>query len=333
MCVCVFTWFIFPFGSFHVAAVSHRCVRQPRLIMQMCKMMKLLASFWVLTTCVLAQPLKVFCWNIQHGRGMDGRIDLDRIAAVIDAEKPDLVALQEVDQATRRSGGVDQAAVLGEKLGMEVVFGKAMDYQGGGYGLAVLSRLPIDGHRVHRLPGPGEPRIALETIVRRGDETLGFVCVHLDHRSEETRVAQVKAIDQALEGRKRVLLCGDINDVPGSATMRAFGEGWSLVPKENPAATYPAPEPVREIDHFLLRGLEPAGPLRVLEEKMASDHRPVAGTVEMPEAAAGAAIAGPEAEIALKAPQARAILDIDLIASFANPAALGGKTPIKPTSR
>jgi endonuclease/exonuclease/phosphatase family metal-dependent hydrolase len=265
-------------------------------------MIKWIACGWILAASVLAQPLKVVCWNIHHGRGSDERIDLDRIAAVIAAETPDIVALQEIDQATRRSGGVDQAAVLGEKLGMEVVFGKAMDFQGGGYGLAVLSRLPLDGHRIHRLPGAGEPRIALEAVVRSGAEELSVVCVHLDHQAEAVRVAQVEALQKALDGRKRVLLCGDFNDVPGSAALQGFSGEWQLVSKEHPAATYPAPQPERDIDHFLLRGLEPVGRLRVVGEKLASDHRPVAGTIDT-------SPAGPEAEIALKAPQARAILD------------------------
>jgi endonuclease/exonuclease/phosphatase family metal-dependent hydrolase len=265
-------------------------------------MINWMACAWILVAPVLAQPLKVVCWNIHHGRGLDERIDLERIAAVIAAEKPDVVALQEVDQATRRSGGVDQAAVLGAKLGMEAVFGKAMDFQGGGYGLAVLSRLPLNGQRIHRLRGPGEPRIALEVRVRSGAEELSVICVHLDHQAEAVRVAQVEALQKALGGGKRVLLCGDLNDVPGSAALRAFGGEWQLVSKEHPAATYPAPQPERDIDHFLLRGMAAVGHLRVVDEKVASDHRPVVGTIDP-------SLTAPEAEIALQVPRARAILD------------------------
>lgn len=236
---------------------------------------------WVLlVACVAAEPLKILCWNIHHGRGMDDRIDLDRIAAVIAAEKPDLVALQEVDRSTRRSGGVDQAAVLAGSLGMKQVFGQAMDYSGGGYGLAVLSRLPLAGHTIHRLPGPGEPRIALEVVVRQDGADLSVVCVHLDHRLESTRVKQVAALREALDGRDRVVLCGDLNDVPGSPTLEAFGGDWVVVPKKDGAGTHPAPRPRVDIDHFLLRGVQAAGPLRVLEEKAASDHRPVVGAVK-----------------------------------------------------
>ena len=75
--------------------------------------------------------LRVLVYNVKHGLGMDGRIDLDRLAARIRATRPDIVALQEVDRGCGRSGGVDQAAWLGERLGMHAAFGAFMDYDGG----------------------------------------------------------------------------------------------------------------------------------------------------------------------------------------------------------
>ncbi|MCY2995293.1 MAG: hypothetical protein NTY19_46640 [Planctomycetota bacterium] len=89
-----------------------------------------------------AEPLRirVLTYNIQHGEGTDGKIDLARTAAVIKRLTPDLAALQEVDKATTRSRGVDQAAELGKLTGMHVAFGKAMDFAGGRYGEAILSR-------------------------------------------------------------------------------------------------------------------------------------------------------------------------------------------------
>nr|MCS5617336.1 endonuclease/exonuclease/phosphatase family protein [Pirellulales bacterium] len=96
--------------------------------------------------------LRVVSFNIRHGVGMDGRLDLDRTAAVLRRLESDLVAIQEVDENCRRSGGVDQAAALGKALGMEHRFGEFMDHDGGRYGLAVLSRLPIKATRRHALP-------------------------------------------------------------------------------------------------------------------------------------------------------------------------------------
>src|SRR5215213_773903 len=83
------------------------------------------------------KPLRVLSYNIHHGEGTDGKVDLERIAKVITVAAPDLVAVQEVDRKTRRTNGVDQAAELGRLTRMHVEFGKAIDYQGGAYGLAV----------------------------------------------------------------------------------------------------------------------------------------------------------------------------------------------------
>ncbi|MBK1827461.1 endonuclease/exonuclease/phosphatase family protein [Haloferula rosea] len=237
----------------------------------------LVISAMLLTAC--ADPLKVVCWNIHHGVGEDGRLDLERIAKVIEMEKPDLVALQEVDNRCGRSGKVDQAAELGRLLGMQSVFGKAMDFGGGGYGLAVLSKLPIKGQKVHRLPGGGEPRIAFEVMIGHPEGNFSFVNVHLDHQGEERQRLQAEELDRQLKGVRSVILCGDFNADPSSKTMKVF-EKWELVPKKGARFTQPAGAPTVEIDHVLLRGFQSPMGARVIEEAVASDHRPLALTVE-----------------------------------------------------
>jgi len=228
---------------------------------------------WWLAGLATAAGLEVMVWNIHHGEGLDDRLDLERIAAVIEREKPDLVALQEVDRASRRSGGVDQAAELGRLCGMESVFGEALEFQGGGYGLAVLSRLPVRRHRIHRLPGEGEPRIALEVVVERDGEPLSFVSVHLCHRSAEDRLRQAKVLEKLLGERRRVVLGGDFNAEADSPVLKVFGDRWERVPNAGP--THPADGPRRHIDHVLVRGLVARGEVRVVKERVASDHRPL----------------------------------------------------------
>ncbi|BCX50266.1 endonuclease/exonuclease/phosphatase family protein [Haloferula helveola] len=225
---------------------------------------------------VLAEPLRVMCWNIHHGQGMDRKTDLERIAQRITEEKADLVALQEVDKLCGRSGKVDQAVELGRLTGLTPVFGKAMDFGGGEYGLAVLSRLPVVSHRVHRLPGEGEPRIALEVTVRDGDRKLSIVSVHLDHQDDGRRIAQAKFLASALEESPKVILCGDFNDIPGSQPLAVFNEDWKTAQKEAPGFTYSSTAPVKEIDHALVKGLRVVGKVRVIEDRVSSDHRPFA---------------------------------------------------------
>lgn len=221
------------------------------------------------------KPLRVFCWNLHHGVGEDGKLDLERIAKVIREAKPDLVALQEVDNQCARSGKVDQAAELAKLTGMTGVFGKAMDLQGGGYGQAILSRFPIQTSKVHVLPGKGEPRIAFEvTVTIEGKETR-FITNHLD-LDDAQRLAQVETLAKILtEISSPLILCGDFNDSPDSASLKILGRVLTPVPKKEPVLTCPAGKPDSEIDHFLVRGFVPVAPLAVLPEAVASDHRPL----------------------------------------------------------
>jgi endonuclease/exonuclease/phosphatase family metal-dependent hydrolase len=162
-----------------------------------------------------AENLRIVAYNIRHGEGVDGMIDLDRTAEVISRLNPDLVALQEVDKNCSRSGNRDLAAILGNQLNMEFRFGTFMAFQGGQYGLAVLSKFPIrKTRRIQLPPGSREPRCALEIEVV--SESLGtpisFVSVHNDWIDEDFRVKQVLALDKAFETvRHPVVLAGDFN--------------------------------------------------------------------------------------------------------------------------
>ena len=100
------------------------------------------------------RTLRVMSYNIHIGVGLDKKSDLARIANVIKAADVDVVALQEVDVRTRRSGtDVDQLAELAKLTGMHGRFGKGRDFDGGEYGQAILSRQPIKEFTVHKLPG------------------------------------------------------------------------------------------------------------------------------------------------------------------------------------
>src|SRR4029077_899069 len=131
----------------------------------------LLFAFWDRSREALPLTLRVLTYNIHHGEGTDGRFDLSRLADVVTSVHPDLVALQEVDQGTERASGVSELTELARLTDMHPAFGKAMDYLGGQYGVAVLSRLPL--LRAHNDPLPSfadrEPRTALTVEVDAGD--------------------------------------------------------------------------------------------------------------------------------------------------------------------
>lgn len=241
-------------------------------------MARLLVLCLVLAGCRAGSELRVMAYNVKHGRGMDGVVDLERAAQVIEAHGPDVVTLQEIDRGAARTKGVDQAAWLGERLGMESRFGAFMAYDGGEYGMAVLSRLPIlDSRNVPLASGP-EPRTALWVRVRLEEgRELVVVGVHL-YGSPDQRLAQARDLLEALEEvAVPVVLAGDFNSEPGSPVMELLGASFVSVDKGEDRLTFDSVEPRVEIDHVLVRpvGTFTRSHLEVLDEPLASDHRPL----------------------------------------------------------
>lgn len=225
--------------------------------------------------------IRVLTFNIHHGEGMDGRIDLPRIAGVIQAVRPDLVALQEVDRSTGRSGGVDQLDALAKLTGMHAAFGKAIDYQGGEYGVAVLSRHEIEAHQTHRLPSQPdrEQRVALEVRPKLpAGPPLVFVSMHLDHQLASERMAQVERILEVFaEEACPVILAGDLNARPDSGELAKLMKRWSLSDANAKTFTCPAEVPAFKIDYVLYptEAKWRVQSVQVLDDSKSSDHRPL----------------------------------------------------------
>ena len=226
-----------------------------------------------------ADTVRILAYNIHHGAGMDEVLDLQRIAALIREVNPDLVALQEIDSVTTRTGEVDQAAELGRLTGMTPVFGRFMAYRGGAYGMAVLSRWPITESHNYRLPDGTEPRTAVSvTVTIPGTErSLRFVGIHF-YETEEERLAQAIRLEEYLaEDELPTILAGDFNSTPGSVVMDHLANSWDIVDKGDDHLTFPSFGPIKEIDFVLLQPAERFAVLsqRVITEPVASDHRPI----------------------------------------------------------
>jgi len=224
--------------------------------------------------------LRLLTYNIHGGEGLDGKIDLPRLARVIVGAKPDLVALQEVDRNTWRSGRIDQPAELARLTGMEVAYGPAMEYDDGHFGNAILSRFPIQSSRCHALPSPEgrEPRSAVEAMVRPGPGApVRFFSAHFDHQIEDVRVGHAKTVLAASAGAEPAILAGDFNATPGSPTLKSLLTEWADATAVPGMLTFPSNPGRIKIDYVLHR---PAGVFKVLEartltEPVASDHCPV----------------------------------------------------------
>lgn len=238
-----------------------------------------------LTAADAAEPLslRVMTFNIHHGEGIDGRLDLERIARVITEARADLVGLQEVDRGVERTGRRDLPAELARLTGLAVRFESNLPHQGGEYGNAVLSRFPVKASRNTRFraPRPGEQRGFQEIAVEVGGRELLFINTHLDFRpGDEERLASVDELRLAVSaaGSKPVIVAGDFNAIPGSAPMLRMAEflrdAWPVV-GNGPGFTIPVRKPTRRIDYIWHTpgALTPVSALVISTE--ASDHLPV----------------------------------------------------------
>lgn len=210
-------------------------------------------------------------WNIHHGEGRDGRIDLARIAALLTSLEPDLIGLQELDRGRARSAGRDQAAELSELIGMELAFHPTIAAGGEEYGLAVASSAPLTS-TYEPLPGSpgGEPRGAVVAATHG----ISVLVTHMS-RSRGVRRAQAARLAELVgSAAPPVVLMGDLNQGRwGLGALRAAGmRGRGRRP------TAPAVRPARQIDHVLAgRGARVLTLTTVPSD--ASDHLPLVAEV------------------------------------------------------
>ena len=224
------------------------------------------------------RSLTIMSWNIRAGLGMDGVRDISRAAAVIKEAGADLVAVQEVDRNTRRSGGVDQVAELEKGTGMVATWCKAIDHDGGEYGIALLSKSAPIGVRRIELPRLGKTEQRMLLLAEFPDFLMGVT--HLSLNAGE-RLAAIEVIRGYLNPEKPFFLAGDWNDVPGSETLQAIRRPFAVVSGFD--KTFPSPEPKSCIDYIAVSRRHRARfehvTHEVLPQAVFSDHRPVVVTL------------------------------------------------------
>ncbi len=243
------------------------------------------------------EHLRVMTYNVHSCIGMDGKTAPERIARVIAQYAPDIVALQELDVGRMRTGGVDQAHLIAQHLGMELHFHAAIHIEEEQYGDAVLSRLPMRLIKSAQLPGSGmvQPRGALWTEITTAAGRLQFLNTHLGLTRNDRRLQ----ID-ALAGREWLahpdcraptILAGDLNAVPGSRTCRRLAQrlcdAQRKLESHRPKPTFFGRRPTLRIDHIfvdpvieVLNVEVPTGHLA----RTASDHLPVVADIRLPSA-------------------------------------------------
>lgn len=240
------------------------------------------------------RDVTVMSYNIHHGVGADGRLDLDRIAGVVRSEKAEVVGLQEVDRFWRRSGFVDQIDYLAEELDMYAAYGANLDLSPDDpsqprrqYGTAILSKYPIVESRNTFLPklGRSEQRGLLEARIKVKGAPVRFYNTHLQHNSSEERALQVRAImEHTKDVEEPQVLVGDLNALPEAPELaplyERYVDAWPTG-GEGPGYTIGAENPTRRIDYVFVTpdvAVEGASVPRTL----ASDHLPVVADLSVP---------------------------------------------------
>ena len=215
--------------------------------------------------------LRLITYNIRNAKGMDNRMDYDRTAAVIKKANADIIALQELDSVTKRNSGEDVLKILAEKTDLFSVYGAAITYQGGKYGVGILSRQKPLKYYTVPLPGKEEERVLLVVQFKK----YIIFCTHLSLTDADRLTSAVIINKEASGFKKPIYLLGDLNAEPSSAAISLLKQKWILLSGEE--ATFPAPIPVKCIDYIFSLNNRKAKVISktVLNEPMASDHRPV----------------------------------------------------------
>ena len=269
-------------------------------------MLALLATILSTTIATKAQTptgknrLRVASYNIQHGMGMDGRLDYLRTARVLEKINADVVAVQEVDSMTRRTGHTYALGEIADAMRYYASYAAAIDFDGGRYGIGILSRQrPL---RIERraLPGREEPR----AIIVAEFKDYMFAATHLS-LTEEDRMASLAIItEMARASRKPFIIAGDMNAEPGSTFIGELEKDFHICSKN--AKSWPADSPQACLDYIAAYKSygdvkrpgaddewanyrpyvgEPAVTLNAqVVNTQASDHRPIYADIVLPTA-------------------------------------------------
>ena len=224
--------------------------------------------------------LKLMSYNIRNAKGMDNVRNVQRIANVINNEAPDVVAVQELDSMTTRSNQTYVLAEVAERTQMHASYAPAISFQGGKYGIGILSKEQPLNIQTFPLPGREEERMLM---VAEFQEYF-FACTHLS-LTEEDRLASLEIIKNSVcTSHKPFFLAGDLNDKPESEFIKALQQDFQILTNVK-QATFPAPEPTETID-YIAAWKQRTNDLvalssQVVEEPLASDHRPITVTLRM----------------------------------------------------
>ena len=239
--------------------------------------------------------MRLVTYNIHAAVGRDRRVDLERIANVLGEQRPDVVALQEVDRGRDRTGLTDQAAELAAALGLSSRFCTTRTFDCGDFGLAVLSRFPVVAAHEYDLSynNRREPRSCLRVDLELAPGMLlhVFNC-HLGLATLERLYQRQRMLSDAIllseELKDPVVLMGDFNDRPVSVVhpqlREHFVDAFRATGKRLGATTFRYGPLNLRLDHIYVSPqirVVDCAVCRTGKAKVASDHRPLIAEIEL----------------------------------------------------
>ncbi|MBR4995974.1 MAG: endonuclease/exonuclease/phosphatase family protein [Alistipes sp.] len=241
------------------------------------------ALLFCMASCSEPTHVRVMSYNVRNCKGLDNKLDYDRIANVIKSADCEAIAIQELDSMTARFEGQDMLKNLADLTGMYPTFAGSIDYMGGKYGIGMLTKeKPLSFRRV-ALPCRSEPRSLL--IVELED--YYYCCTHLSLHAEDRLTSVGIIADELSKLDKPVMIAGDFNAEPEEESMKVMAEDFVIFKKDvTPSYTFPADKPEIEIDYICLLKSDKVAKFEVLEHSITdapieSDHRPIVAEVKI----------------------------------------------------
>lgn len=233
-------------------------------------MRKIIFVLLVLSISAFGRNSRIMTYNVHNGKGLDNVTDYARIGCLIAEIDPEVVAIQEVDSMTRRSQNRVVLDSIAKAAGMVPTFAPAIDYNGGRYGIGILSKeKPLKSYSIP-MPGREEERRLLVCEFK----DYVFACIHMS-LTEEDRDASVKLIkEEADKWKKPFILAGDWNSWPDSNVVKGLSEFMTIL-TDMSAFTFPADTPNETIDYIAIKGKKVKARPTVHTGKLESDHLPV----------------------------------------------------------
>ena len=237
-----------------------------------------------LSSAQAQNTLRLMTYNIKNANGMDNVQNFQRVANVINNACPDAVAIQELDSMTNRSGKTYVLGEIAERTQMHAYFAPAIDYDGGKYGIGLLTKQTPIRIQTMALPGREEAR----ALIMAEFEDYIYCCTHLS-LTEEDRMTSLEMIKNfAASAKKPFFLAGDMNAEPQSDFIKGLQKDFQIL--SNPKVpTFPAPKPEETLDYIVTLKNNAKGfaaiSSKVQDEPVASDHRPLVVTLRTAEKA------------------------------------------------